>query len=40
MQVITNEKVQFVKIYVLSTDFYEGNYSKTTAHRWSIGKII
>ena len=40
MQGITDEKVKFVEISTLSTDFYEENYLETAVHRCSIGKLV
>ena len=37
---MTNEKVKFVEISTLSTDFYEKKYSETTVHKFSLGKLI
>ena len=33
------EKVKFVEISTLSTDFYEENHSETAVHRCSIRKL-
>ena len=40
IQGMTNEKVKFVEISTLSTDFYEKKYSETTVHKCSLGKLI
>ena len=40
MQGTTNEKVKFVEIYALNTDYYEENYSQTAVHRCFIVKLV
>ena len=40
IQGTTNEKVKFVEIYALNTDYYEENYSQTAVHRCFIVKVV
>ena len=40
IQGITNEKVKFVEIYTLYTDYNEENYSQTAVHRCFIVKLV
>ena len=40
IQGITNEKVKFLEISTLNTDYYEENYSQTAAHKCFIGKLV
>ena len=37
---ITNEKVNFLEIFTLNTDYYEENYSETAVHKSFIGKLV
>ena len=40
IQGITNEKVKFLEISTLNTDYYEENYSQTAVHKCFIGKLV
>ena len=37
---ITNEKVNFLEISTLNTDYYEENYLQTAVHKCFIGKLV
>ena len=37
---ITNEKVKFLEISTLNTDYYEENYPQTAVHKCFIGKLV
>ena len=40
VQGITNEKVKFLEISTLNTDYYEEKYSQTAVRKCLIGKFI
>ena len=40
IQGITNEKVEFLEISILNTDYYEENYSQTAVRKCFIGKLV
>ena len=40
MQAITNEKVKFLEISTLNTEYYEEKYSQTAVRKCFIGKLV
>ena len=40
MQAITNEKVKFLEISTLNTEYYEEKYSQTVVRKCFIGKLV
>ena len=40
VQGITNEKVKFLEISTLNTDYYEEKYSQTAVHKCFIEKLV
>ena len=40
IQGITNEKVKFLEISTLNTDYYEEKYSQTAVHKCFIRKLL
>ena len=40
IQELTNEKVIFLEISTLSTNYYEENYSQRAVHKCLIGKFV
>ena len=40
MQAITNEKVKFLEISTMNTEYYEEKYSQTAVRKCFIGKLV
>ena len=37
---LTNEKVKFLEIFTLSTDYYKESHSQTAFHKCFIGRLV